>query len=93
MVVRELARFFRPAGIRVNAIAPGAVPGSGVAGDFTTLVGRIPLRRLGTPDDMACVAVTLLSDDATPHVTGAVVPVDGGLALHDWIDAASVSER
>ncbi|MGG5823450.1 SDR family NAD(P)-dependent oxidoreductase [Falsiroseomonas sp. HW251] len=89
MVVRELARFFGPAGIRVNAVAPGAIPGGGFSADFAALAARIPLRRVGTPADVARAVAMLLSDAATGYVTGAVLPVDGGLALFNWIDAAS----
>lgn len=93
MVMRELARFFGPAGIRVNAVAPGAVPGGGFNADFDALVRRIPLRRVGTPDDIARVVLALLSDDVTPYVTGATIPVDGGLVLHNWIDAAAACDE
>ncbi len=89
MVVRELARFFGPAGIRVNAVAPGAIPGGGFVGDFTALAQKIPMRRVGTPEDIARVVAALLSDEMG-YVTGATIPVDGGLALYNWIDAASV---
>jgi NAD(P)-dependent dehydrogenase (short-subunit alcohol dehydrogenase family) len=89
MVMRELARFFGPAGIRVNAVAPGAIPGGGFSGDFAALAAKIPMRRTGTPQDIARVVASLLSAEMG-YVTGAVVPVDGGLALYNWIDAASV---
>lgn len=89
MVVEELARFFGPAGIRVNAVAPGAIPGGGFAGDFEALARKIPLRRAGTPDDIARVVLALLSDAVTPYVTGTLLPVDGGLALYNWIEAAA----
>lgn len=92
MVVRELARFFGPAGIRVNAVAPGAVPGGGFSADFDALIPRIPLRRVGTPDDVARVVLALLSEAVTPYVTGATIPVDGGLVLHNWIDAAAAGD-
>jgi 3-oxoacyl-[acyl-carrier protein] reductase len=91
MAMKELARFFGPAGIRVNGVAPGAVPGGGFAGDFVALAQRIPLRRVGDPDEIARVVVALLSDQHMPYVTGAVIPADGGLALYNWIDAASVA--
>jgi NAD(P)-dependent dehydrogenase (short-subunit alcohol dehydrogenase family) len=58
MVMKELARVFAPSGIRVNAIAPGAIPGGGfVADNLAELVAQIPLGRAGTPDDIAQVAV------------------------------------
>ena len=89
MVVQELARYFGPAGIRVNAVAPGAVPGGGFQGDFAALAKRIPLGRVGSPEDVARTAVALLSDRCMPYVTGAFLPVDGGLVLSNWIDSAS----
>jgi len=88
MAVQELARFFGPAGIRVNAVAPGAIPGGGFAGDFEALACKIPMRRTGTPDDIARAVAALLSDAVMPYVTGALVPVDGGLDLYNWIEAA-----
>ncbi|MCL4766924.1 MAG: SDR family oxidoreductase [Hyphomicrobiaceae bacterium] len=88
MVVKELARALGPSGIRVNALAPGAVPGGGAANMDDTFQPRrkIPLQRFGTPEDMAGMAVALLSDRFSGYVTGATVPVDGGLALFNWID-------
>ena len=88
-VVQELARYFGPAGIRVNAVAPGAVPGGGFQGDFAALAKRVPMGRVGSPEDVARTAVALLSDRCMPYVTGAFVPVDGGLVLSNWIDSAS----
>lgn len=86
MVVKELARALGPSGIRVNALAPGAVPGGGANLDDTFQPKRkIPLQRFGTPADMAGMAMALLSDRFSGYVTGATVPVDGGKALYNWI--------
>lgn len=88
MVTKELARVLGPDGIRVNAVAPGAIPGGGfVAGDLGALVAQIPLGRAGTPDDVAQVAVALLSERFGRYVTGTTVEVDGGLGLQSWIPA------
>ena len=46
---------------------------------------RIPLGRLGRPEDMANMALALLSDRFSGYVTGSTVAVDGGLALFNWI--------
>jgi 3-oxoacyl-[acyl-carrier protein] reductase len=87
MVMKELARALGPAGIRVNALAPGAVPGGGASNmdDSFQPKRKIPLQRFGAPEDMAGMALALLSDRFSGYVTGATVPVDGGLALFNWI--------
>jgi NAD(P)-dependent dehydrogenase (short-subunit alcohol dehydrogenase family) len=88
MVMKELARVLAPSGIRVNAIAPGAIPGGGfVAGNLGELVAQIPLGRAGTPDDIAQVAVAILSERFGRYVVGTTVEVDGGLGLISWIPA------
>ncbi|WP_372422964.1 SDR family NAD(P)-dependent oxidoreductase [Salinarimonas chemoclinalis] len=74
----EWARF----GIRVNALAPGYIETEINAGFFDTpageaLVKRIPMRRLGRPEDLDAPFL-LLATDAAPWMTGALVPVDGG---------------
>lgn len=85
MLVKELARALGSAGIRVNAIAPGAIPGGGFDADVTALERMIPLGRTGTPADIASMAVALLSDRFSGYVTGTTVAVDGGLDLYNWI--------
>jgi NAD(P)-dependent dehydrogenase (short-subunit alcohol dehydrogenase family) len=89
MLVKELARALGPHGIRVNAIAPGAIPGGGFdakAAGLDRLIKCTSLRRLGTPEDIAGMALALLSDRFSGYVTGTTVVVDGGLALHNWIE-------
>lgn len=88
MLVKELARALGTSGIRVNAIAPGAIPGGGFAADVAALEKKIPLGRAGTPEDIAGMAVALLSDRFSRYVTGETVAVDGGLALYNWIPAS-----
>jgi NAD(P)-dependent dehydrogenase (short-subunit alcohol dehydrogenase family) len=88
MVMKELARVLAPSGIRVNAIAPGAIPGGGfVAGNLGELVAQIPLGRAGTPDDVAQMAVAVLSERFGRYVVGTTLEVDGGLGLISWIPA------
>jgi NAD(P)-dependent dehydrogenase (short-subunit alcohol dehydrogenase family) len=88
MLVRELAAELAPHGIRVNAISPGSVwtgASEAPAEEVEYAARLIPAGRIGYPDDIARVAVFLLSDAWAGYVTGANVPVDGGLALHSWV--------
>lgn len=86
MVMKELARVLAPDGIRVNALAPGAIPGGGfVADNLDELVKQIPLGRPGTPDDVAQMAVAILSERFGRYVVGTTVEIDGGLGLSSWI--------
>jgi NAD(P)-dependent dehydrogenase (short-subunit alcohol dehydrogenase family) len=85
MLVKELARALGPHGIRVNAIVPGAIAGGGFQAP-PEMTGKIPLRRFGTPADVAAMAVAVLSERFGAYVTGASIVVDGGIALHNWID-------
>jgi len=87
MVVKELARALGPHGIRVNAVVPGAVPGGGFNAP-AGMVEKIPLGRFGTPADVAAMALAVLSERFGAYVTGASIVVDGGIALHNWIDPA-----
>ena len=89
MLVREMARALAADGIRVNGIAPGAIPGGGFKADVSTLEQRIPAGRTGTPDDVASATLALLSNKQCGYVTGQVLAVDGGLALYNWIDRPS----
>ena len=86
MLIKEFARAFGSAGIRVNAIAPGAIPGGGFAADVAALEKMVI--RSGAPARLkispAC-AVALLCDRFSRYVTGTTVAVDGGLALYNWI--------
>jgi 3-oxoacyl-[acyl-carrier protein] reductase len=91
MLMKELARALGPHGIRVNAIAPGAIPGGGfdVAGSGAQrLINCTSLKRLGSPDEIAGMAVALLAERFSSYVTGTTVVVDGGIALHNWIEPA-----
>ena len=85
MVMKELARALGKDSIRVNAIAPGAVPGAGFKGS-PGLVDRIALGRVGKPADIAPMAVAILSEKFGAYMTGSTVVVDGGIALYNWLD-------
>lgn len=73
-------------GIRVNVLVPGAIDTrfrdfmrEDVRESFERdVIGRVPLARVGTPEEAAAVALFLLSDDAT-YVTASQYAVDGGL--------------
>jgi len=78
-MTRALALDLAPYGIRVNALAPGAIDVMGLSEEQQASRGEtIPLGRVGTPEDMAGPAVFLASDDAR-YVTGVALSVDGGL--------------
>jgi NAD(P)-dependent dehydrogenase (short-subunit alcohol dehydrogenase family) len=81
-LTRHLARRLAPA-ITVNAIAPGPFESKMMAATLEAFGEQIrasaPLRRIGRPDDMAGAAI-FLSSRAGSYVTGAVIPVDGGIA-------------
>ncbi len=82
-LTKALAIELSPVGVRVNAIGPGliATPLNAKAREnpayMKTFEGRIPLGRIGTPEDIAPVAAFLASDMAR-YVTGVTLPVDGG---------------
>lgn len=75
-----LARELGPRGITVNSIAPGRIdtPRLADVGSGPKLVEQIPLGRLGAPREIGDVVCFLASDRAA-YITGAVIPVDGGL--------------
>jgi NAD(P)-dependent dehydrogenase (short-subunit alcohol dehydrogenase family) len=82
-LTRVLAKELGPQHVTVNAVAPGPFPSTMMAATLDELGDAIaaaaPLRRIGRDDDMAGVAVFLASR-AGAYLTGAVIPVDGGIA-------------
>jgi 3-oxoacyl-[acyl-carrier protein] reductase len=85
MLMKEFARVLGPSGIRVNAIAPGAIGGGGFQAN-PALAAKIPLGRIGVAEDVARMAIGILAERFARYVTGTTMVVDGGLALHNWID-------
>lgn len=81
-LTRVLARELGPKHITVNAVAPGPFESKMMAETLRNfgdaIAASAPLGRIGRPDDMAGVAI-YLSSRAGAYVTGAIIPVDGGL--------------
>ena len=81
---RSLAQSLAPEGKRVNVIAPGFVDTDILAGDSkekrASREQEVPLKRIGTPEDIASV-VSFLVGDKSSYITGAVIHVNGGLYL------------
>jgi 3-oxoacyl-[acyl-carrier protein] reductase len=81
-LTRSMATELGSAGIRVNAVAPGATFNKPVTKELLAKYGDnakyIPLGRIGTPEEVAS-AVAFLASDAARYVTGQILYVDGGL--------------
>jgi 3-oxoacyl-[acyl-carrier protein] reductase len=85
MLVKELAKTFGRHSIRVNALVPGAIAAGGFVAD-PSLAKHIPLGRLGQAEDLAPMALAVLSNRVSAYVTGAAIVVDGGLSLTNWFE-------
>jgi NAD(P)-dependent dehydrogenase (short-subunit alcohol dehydrogenase family) len=102
MLTQVLALEWGAQGIRINSIVPGPIadteglkrlaPGED---NLKAMAERVPLKRLGKIEDIARMAMLLASDWGS-YITGAIIPVDGGLALsgpRDFTAAAAASRR
>jgi 3-oxoacyl-[acyl-carrier protein] reductase len=85
MLVKELAKSLGQHSIRVNALVPGAIAAGGFVAN-PALAKHIPLGRLGEANDLAPMALAVLSNKVSGYITGAAITVDGGLALTNWFD-------
>ena len=81
---RSLAREFASRNITVNLVAPGPIETDMLAeisdAAREAMVGAVPLGRVGTPADIAAT-VSFLASDGASYITGATIPVDGGLGM------------
>jgi 3-oxoacyl-[acyl-carrier protein] reductase len=91
MLVRELARTLGRFGIRVNALVPGAIAAGGFVAD-PALARHIPLGRLGRSEDLAPMALAVLSNRLSAYVTGTAIVVDGGLSLMNWFEPPELGD-
>jgi len=81
---KSLAKEVAARGIRVNAVAPGYID-TEMTHKLSeearqAMLGQIPLRRMGTPEEVAKI-VLFLASDLSSYVTGRVIQVDGGMAI------------
>jgi NAD(P)-dependent dehydrogenase (short-subunit alcohol dehydrogenase family) len=83
-LARSLAREFASRNVTANVVAPGPIETdmTAVLGDdrLEAFTAAVPLGRLGTSDEVAA-AVTFLASSEAAYITGAVLPVDGGLGM------------
>ena len=75
-LTREMAHDFGPLGVRVNAIAPGEVETAILSPGTDKIVEKLPMRRLGQPDEVAD-AIFYLCSDQSSYISGAEIEVNG----------------
>jgi 3-oxoacyl-[acyl-carrier protein] reductase len=91
MLVKELAKTLGRFNIRVNALVPGAIAAGGFVAD-PAMARHIPLGRLGKSEDLAPMALAILSNRISGYVTGAAFVVDGGIALTNWFEPPALED-
>jgi len=102
MLTQVLALEWGAQGIRINSIVPGPIADTEglkrlapTDDTMAAMANRVPLKRLGRIEDISRMAMLLASDWGS-YITGAIIPVDGGLALtgpRDFTAAAAASKR
>jgi NAD(P)-dependent dehydrogenase (short-subunit alcohol dehydrogenase family) len=98
-MTKAMALAMAPHGVRVNALGPGSID-TDIMSTITdnpkalhTVLSRIPMTRLGRPEEVAGAAVFLASEDAS-YVTGQTVFVDGGrLALNYTVEVPGAARE
>lgn len=80
-LTRELAADLAGHGIRVNAVCPGEINTAILSPGTEAIVERIPMRRLGSPEEVAAAIHYLCSPQAS-YITGAEIPVNGGQDIY-----------
>ena len=80
-LTREMAVELAQLGVRVNAVAPGEIRTEMISAEYEALVPRIPLDRMGTPEDVAATIFRLCGEDFG-YVTGTEVFITGGQHLY-----------
>jgi len=102
-LTRVLAIEWGEVGVRVNAISPGPIAGTegmkrlapqGAEGD-AAVIGSVPLKRMGSPEDIAQLAMFLASSGAS-YISGAIIPCDGGGAsesIKSMVEAAAAQQK
>ncbi len=79
-LTREMAVEFAGIGVRVNAVAPGEIETAMIGAEYEALIPRIPMHRMGTPEEVASAVFRLCTPDFA-YVTGTEIFVTGGQHL------------
>jgi len=76
-LTREMAHDFGPLGVRVNAIAPGEIETAILSPGTEKLAEKLPLRRLGQPEEVAATIFFLCSSESS-YISGTEIEINGG---------------